>query len=330
MYSTIQRAILMGAAACALATPAFATVATPERPNPERQALDDAWWTGPLLASGASTLPKGHILFEPYLYDAKPYGSFDADGKRKSAPDADNIGSSAYMLYGATDTLTVGFIPHLSYKRSGGRWSQGLGIGDLTAQAQYRLLKYEEGKHVPTVSLMLQENLPIGRHDHLDDRPNDGFGSGAYATTVGVNSQYIWWAPNGRIVRTRLNAQYTRSDNTRVRGASVYGTPKGFAGKAQPGDSFLVDLAFEYSITRNWVAAMDFGWQRDASTKVTGTLNGAALERRYPVSKALILAPAVEYNFNSRVGVIVGARIVPAGRNTTASVTPAIAFNYVR
>lgn len=325
MYSTIQRAAVLAAAAFAMASPALASAEAPER-----QALDDAWWTGPLLASGASTLPKGHILFEPYLYDAKPYGSFDADGKRRSAPDADSIGSSAYMLYGATDTLTVGFIPHLGYKRSGGRWSQGLGIGDLTAQAQYRLLKYEEGKRVPTVSVMIQENLPIGRHDNLDERPNDGFGSGAYATTVGINSQYYFWVPNGRILRTRLNAQYTRSDNTRVRGTSVYGTPKGFAGKAQPGDSLLVNLAFEYSITRHWVAAMDLGWQRDASTKVTGMLSGSTFERLYPVSKALILAPAVEYNFNSRVGVIVGARIVPAGRNTTASVTPAIAVNYVR
>ena len=325
MRSTIRRAALAAAAASVLAGPAFA-----DAPGPERQGLDEAWWTGPLLASGAATLPQGHILIEPYLYDVKPYGSFDADGKRHSAPDSDSIGSSSYLLYGVTDTLTAGFIPHIGYRRAGGRWSQGLGIGDLTAQAQYRLLKYEEGGHVPTVSVMVQENLPIGRHDGLDDRPNDGFGSGAYATTVGVNSQYYFWTPNGRILRTRLNVQYTRSDNAKVRGASVYGTPKGFAGKAQPGDSFLVNLAFEYSITRNWVAAMDLAWQRDDSTKVTGLLNGAAFERRYPVSKALIVAPAVEYNFNAQVGVIVGARIVPAGRNTTASVTPAIAINYVR
>ena len=58
--------------------------------------------------------------------------------------------------------------------------------------------------------------------------------------------------------------------------------------------------------------------------------DAASFERRYPVSKAVILAPAVEYNFNAQVGVIVGARIVPAGRNTTASVTPAIAVNWVR
>lgn len=324
MTSTLRRAALAAAAACALATPAFAN---PDAPP--RQGLDEAWWTGPLLASGASTLPQGHILVEPYLYDAKPFGRFDADGKRHSAADEDNIGSSSYLLYGVTDTLTAGFIPHLGYRKAGGRWSQGLGIGDLTAQAQYRLLQYKEGR-TPTLSVMIQENLPIGRHDRLDDRPNDGFGSGAYATTVGVNSQYIFWMPTGRILRARLNVAYTRSDNAKLRGASVYGAPSGFTGKAQPGDSFLANLAFEYSITRNWVAAMDVAWQRDASTKVTGLLGGTRFERRYPVGKALILAPAVEYNFNSSVGVIVGARIVPAGRNVTASVTPAIAVNYVR
>ena len=34
-----------------------------------RQSMDDAWWTGPLLAASASSLPRGHFLVEPYLYD---------------------------------------------------------------------------------------------------------------------------------------------------------------------------------------------------------------------------------------------------------------------
>src|SRR5690348_11021258 len=34
-----------------------------------RQSLDDAWWTGPMLAPSAATLPRGHFLIEPYLYD---------------------------------------------------------------------------------------------------------------------------------------------------------------------------------------------------------------------------------------------------------------------
>jgi hypothetical protein len=46
-------------------------------------------------------------------------------------------------------------------------------------------------------------------------------------------------------------------------------------------------------------------------------------------SQAFGLAPAVEYNFNSRVGVILGLRLFPAGKNTTDTITPAIAVNIV-
>ena len=109
MISHARRARLGFASLLAgLATAATAFAADP---TPYRQALDEAWWTGPLLASGASTLPKGRALIEPYLYDAKPYGRIDGEGKRHSAPDEDNWGSQTYFLYGVTDTFTAGLIP---------------------------------------------------------------------------------------------------------------------------------------------------------------------------------------------------------------------------
>lgn len=328
MISNIRRRRLGLAsllAGFALAAPALAA-----DPAPYRQALDEAWWTGPLLASGASTLPRGRALIEPYLYDAKPYGRIDGEGKRHAAPDEDNWGSQTYLLYGVTDGFTAGLIPRFGYRRTGAGSSSGVQLGDLTLQGQVRLTQYKAGGRMPTISLVVQETLPLGRHDRLDTRPHDGFGSGAYATSVGLNSQTYFWTPNGRILRTRLNLAYARSGHADVRGMSVYGTPAGFAGRARPGDGFTVDLAFEYSITRNWVAAIDLAYQRDASTQVSGVDGtGAAYERRSPVSQALILAPAVEYNFSPALGVIAGARIIPAGRNTTASVTPVIAVNYV-
>lgn len=312
-------------AGLALSAPALANDAAAPR-----QALDEAWWTGPLLASGASTLPKGRALIEPYLYDVKPYGVIDGDGQRRPAPEADTFGSQTYLLYGVTDTFTAGLIPRFGYRRAGGRSSSGVQLGDLTVQGQYRLTQYKEGGRMPTLSVLLQETLPIGRHDRLDDRPQDGFGGGAYATTLGLNSQTYFWTPNGRILRTRLNLAYTVSGEAEVEGVSVYGTPAGFEGRARPGDSFVVDLAFEYSVTQRWVAAIDLAYQRDAATRVTGVDGaGAAYARRSPVSQALILAPAVEYNFSPVLGVIAGVRIIPAGRNTTASVTPVIAVNYV-
>ena len=50
-----------------------------------QESLDDAWWTGPLLAPDAGTLPQGHWLMEPYVYDLMPYGHFDRNGTLRSA-----------------------------------------------------------------------------------------------------------------------------------------------------------------------------------------------------------------------------------------------------
>ena len=49
-----------------------------------------------------------------------------------------------------------------------------------------------------------------------------------------------------------------------------------------------------------------------------------------PPGDSLGRAPAIEYNFNSKVGVIVGVRLFPAGRNIAATITAAIALNIVQ
>src|SRR5262245_27124511 len=68
----------------------------------ERQSLQDAWWTGPLLADSAATLPPRHFLIEPYVYDV--IGS-----------DTHAIGSRVYLLYGLADRFSVGAVPIVGY-----------------------------------------------------------------------------------------------------------------------------------------------------------------------------------------------------------------------
>src|SRR5262245_39022472 len=86
----------------------FVSVAGAADANIERQSRDDAWWTGPLLAASPVTLPPGHFLIEPYLFDAIPRGHYDDEGTRHSGPHANNFGSQSYVLYGLVDGLTVG------------------------------------------------------------------------------------------------------------------------------------------------------------------------------------------------------------------------------
>jgi hypothetical protein len=297
----------------------------------DRQSLDDAWWTGPIIAAGAGTLPRGHFLIEPYVYDAIAYGRYDDDGKRHSIPDAHSYGSLTYLLYGLADRFTVGLIPTFGFNKAPGSESSGIQMGDLSLQAQYRLTQFTPGEHVPTTSLVVQYSLPTGKYDRLGDRPADGLGSGASATTLALYSQYYFWMPNGRILRTRLNVARTFADDTDVHNVSVYGTPEGFQGRARPGKSFSITSAWEYSVTRNWVLALDVLYQRDDSTKVRGFVTDAraSFNQDSGSSRRLGVAPAVEFNWNEHVGVIVGARWFVDGRNTTASITPVAAINIV-
>lgn len=295
-----------------------------------RQSLDDAWWTGPLLAPTAGTLPVGHFLFEPYFYDAIPTRAVDAQGHSHPVPRANNFGSQSYFLYGLADRFTVGLIPRFGFKEAdGGAGSASVNAGDLTLQAQYQLTQFEEGGLLPTLSVNLGETLPTGAYDRLDRFAN-GFGAGAYTTTLSLYSQTYFWMPDGRILRTRLNLSYALSDSVDLVDRSVYGTMPGFRGHASPGASAVADLAFEYSIDRNWVAAMDFWMEQDENTRVTGFYPGTArMVSDLGRARIFYVAPALEYNFSSSFGVILGARIFAAGENQAATVTPVIAFNYV-
>lgn len=295
------------------------------------QPLSEAWWTGPLLAPNAATLPPGHLYLEPYLYDAMPYARFDARGRSRPTAFQHAFGSLTYMSYGLTPRVTIGLIPRFGYlQSSSGASSASIGLGDLTVQAQYRLSAPDPHSGMPIASINLQESLPTGRYQRLH-RLSDGFGSGAFTTTVSAYLMAYYWLPTGRILRTRLDLSYAISSEVPLAGLSVYGTPAGFHGRAYPGNSAYADLGLEYSMTRNWVLACDLWAQQDASTRVLGTVTTSAAQTFTRVARRgflLYVAPALEYNWSARLGVIFGIRVAAAGRNETATLTPIAALSY--
>jgi hypothetical protein len=278
-----------------------------------RESLNDAWFTGPMLAASAATLPRGHVLIEPYVYDV-------------TAPHSNGFGSFTYALYGLTDRLTVGIVPVLGYNAvSNGLSSSGIGLGDATLEAQYGLTRFHEGSALPAAAVNIQETFPTGQYDRLGDRPTNGLGAGAYATTASLYLQSYFWLRNGRILRTRLDLSETFSSDVHLEGVSVYGTGGAFHGVAQPGNSTYADAAFEYSATRNWVAALDVTYRVSGSTFLVDGSNRQDLGS----SEAIAFAPAIEYNWTPRVGLLFGTRIVAMAHNTTKTITPAAAINIV-
>ena len=92
-------------------------------------------------------------------------------------------------------------------------------------------------------------------------------------------------------------------------------------------------MSFEYSLTRSFVVALDVTYRHTGNTRVTGyniaLPRGASIEFDSGYSDALGLAPAIEYSWKSNLGVLLGVRVIPAGRNTAATVSPAVAINMV-
>src|SRR5580704_18584080 len=91
-----------------------ASIAAAQSSNP-REPMADAWWTGPLLAPSANTLPQGHMLIEPYLYDVTTQGFYNSTGTRVSVPHENSFGSLTYALYGLANKFSVGVIPTFGY-----------------------------------------------------------------------------------------------------------------------------------------------------------------------------------------------------------------------
>lgn len=321
---------------CAIGIGASAVAwATSESGVSPQQAMDEAWWTGPLLAPNAATLPQGHWLIEPYVYDLMTYGQFNRNGTLQSTAAAHDFGSQSYIEYGLVDRFTLGLIPRVGLHESGaGQGSSDLTVGDTTLQGAFGLTQFHQGSHIPATSFVIQETFPTGKYDRLDGRTDGALGSGAYSTTVALYSQMYFWMPNGRILRARLDVSYETSQSASVHGMSVYGTYGGFDGRAHPGQSVFGDLSFEYSVTQRWVLATDFWWEHDGNTQVAGAYepNANPVLPDYAVQNSgsddlLYVAPAIEYSWSASMGVIAGARITAAGRNVGATATPVAAIN---
>ena len=280
----------------------------------DRQSLDDAWWTGPIIANSPAALPPGHLYVEPYVYDVQSSG-------------VHAYGSQSFILYGVTRRFTMGFIPAFGYTRlRDGNSSSHVGVGDIALHAQYALTSLDVEHRVPAIAVAVEQSLPTGRFDRLS-RPANGFGAGVYTTTVALYAQDVYWMPNGRILRARLNLSGSWSGNARLADRSVYGTNDGFRGEASPGAALAFDSSWEYSLSQHWGLALDLYYRHRAATRTIGADATGPVRLTAGAADTYALVPAVEYNWNARVGVIGGVRMIPASRNTTTSVTPVIALS---
>lgn len=299
--------------------------------NNSNDAIQGPWMTGPLLAPGGTTIPKGHLNIEPYLFITDDNGIYNNRSKVVSAPAATNISPTMIISYGLTNWMDIAASLPYNFKEKEGQSSSGLGDSNVTLG--FQVLRSQPHSWVPDLRLTVEELFPDGRYENLnpDKLGVDAIGAGSYQTSLGANFQKLHQFDNGKYLSTRLTFSYTIPDRAHVRGFNSYGGGIGTDGTVNPGNVFTTDLGLEYTLTQHWVPAMDIVFTTSQKSTFSGkpgtTANGLPSVNNVPSGDEVSLAPAIEYNFSPNFGIIGGTWFSVYGRNSERFTSGVVAVN---
>ncbi len=295
--------------------------------TPSVSSLKEPWFTGPLLAPAALTIPPGEVNIEPYLYTFANIGNYDTHWHRQKVPTFWMNLFQAFLEFGINSWLDFQIYPSLiyNYTRGAGKWV----VGDIPLGFDFQLYhKTADLLHLDhALLLQIREIIPIGKYQNLNlkKRKTDIGGGGSWQTQVGLIWGALMHLKGQHFLSFRTGVRYTLPAPTHVKNLNLYGGGAGTNGKVYPEQMIQFDTAIEINLTQNWAFAMDVYSDWLSKTRFKGK---TAVLNTTPWSMQFSLAPALEYNWNSTIGIIFGSWFTIAGRNTPQFVSGIIAFNY--
>lgn len=304
-------------------------------PQPKKPAAPSPWFTGPILTPSAHVVPCGHINYEPYFYWTQDEGIYDRNWRFRSRPIFTNVLSQGSIQFGVFKNIEFDMAPQLVFNRT--RKQQMWRVSDLPLTFAYQLLDDFIGtkeQWYPAIKLRIGLNVPLGSYDNLNPvhLGTDAGGIGTWYPGIGFVFSKLFHICGIHFLSTRLFLTYNFGTPVRVHGLSIYGgvppSPgiPGTRGTFYPGNFFLLLNGYEFSITQNWVFALDFQYQHTERSRFSGFSPPGT--RPFQHSQELFaFAPGIEYNWNANVGLIAGPWFTVAGRNTQKFISYVIALN---
>ncbi|MES2272632.1 MAG: hypothetical protein V4487_00370 [Chlamydiota bacterium] len=288
----------------------------------------EGWFTGPLLSATSVSVPAGDYDIEPYIFATAQTGIYNSNWEIIKEETIWKNLFQPTLEFGITSWMDFEFNPALfyNYTKGAAKWTVGdMPIG-LNIQLYHR--SPENSTEWDTSFLLyLKELVPLGKYQNLEmkKKGTDLGGEGSWQTLFGIAWGNLFYLGGAHFLNTIFSIQYTLPAPVHVKGLNSYGGGAGTRGKVYPAQNFLADVAFELSLSQNWVFAMDIVGTWSTRTRFKGkTLEQNTLGSAVQYS----LAPAIEYNWGPGIGLIAGAWFTVAGRNSTQFTSGVIAFNY--
>jgi hypothetical protein len=306
--------------------------ATEAEANSKASLIPLPWFTGPILAPSATTVPPGQVNLEPYLFVTDQVGHYNNKWALQSEAPATSVNAQWLIEPGVTDFMDIKAVPQMFYNFHKGAYSAG--FGDLPVRLGLELLEENHQSWEPAIKLFLGESFPTGEYQHLkaSKKTTDSTGGGSFVSELQLMSQKYFHIYDTHFVRLRGFFSYDMSRPVHVSGLNTYGGGEDTDGVVKLGNVYTGILAFEYNFTRNWVIAMDAQYQYAGKRTFSGdpgtNPNGTPASLSSDQVKVFSLAPAFEYNFSAELGLLAGVWFSVIGQNTGDFISPTVAVNY--
>jgi len=287
------------------------------------------WYTGPLITGSANNVPKRKVNIQVYLYNTIQYANYADNWKIVNIPNVYTVNPLILIQRGLSDWLDFTFIGQWFFKWRKSAYAQH--CGDTSTQFGFQLVT--QTAHRGSWRLVLGETYPTGKFRNLSPTKGgiDATGAGAYQTSIGLNYNKIFWKLKLHPISLRITGSYVIPDaKVKVHNIHAYGGTLGTRGKVKVGQTINADIGIEISLTQHWVFANDIAYTHSFKSTFSGqpgfTAPGVPAVNGAPSSDQLSIAPAIEYNFNSKAGFIGGVWLTVAGRNSSSFVSVVLSY----
>lgn len=275
--------------------------------------ISEASHVGPFVADTAEPTETQKFVFQVIPSFFIKQGVYDEEGTRKFLPSGDRqnqLTSVFKPIYGLFTNFEISVEVPFQYnwvtqrERSG----QSGGVGDILVGGKYRFVENDKDGLRPSISGIAKVKFPTGRYEKLsgDQLGSDRTGNGSYEYVVGVNISKFWgdWA-------FHLNLWYDWVAETNVNGVRI-----------KPGNLWNYNAAVEYSFSKKFSFLLE----------LIGLEQGKREEGNLTIEKSevrsLSLMPALGWELNEKMCVLIGCSFSLRGKNTDFGFTPALLFNY--
>jgi len=278
------------------------------------------WFTGPLLVPGAEVIGRGTLLLQPYLYGGEGLGIYNNGLSARHTAVETTINPQLLLGYGITDDFDVQLDLQTMWNNDNG--AGDFGIGDTQLELHYAVAEDGDGGWLPAIRVDYVQIFPTGEYERLDPAKNgtDGRGSGVFASSLGINFMKTFHLGGEHFLRPDLSVIYSIPLADTVHGLNVYGGGAGTDGTIHPGNAVTAYFSGELSLTRRWAVGFDSTYSYVDAARFTGNPgvnpDGTPAEVGFFSSYQITLSPQLEYNFDSKQGLVAGPWFTLVGRNS--------------